>query len=32
VLTFTLVGTSAMAESSFVDIVFQTSGFSRPHR
>jgi hypothetical protein len=32
VLTFTPVGTSAMAESSFVDIVFQKYGCNRPHR
>jgi hypothetical protein len=32
VLTFLLVGTSAMAESSFTHIDCQKYGFSRPHR
>jgi len=32
VLTFLSVGTSAMAESSFVHFGCQKYGFSRPHR
>jgi hypothetical protein len=32
VLTFLLVGTSAMDKSSFAHIVFQKYAFIRPHR